>query len=85
MSNVTSLWRRAQDTRPVVIDRNPYWCLMHVAAALRGLADLTALEMNCGSEEQLNQLMRADLSGLFTVLADYTDAARNAIPEETQR
>lgn len=65
------------------IDRDPAWCMLVLAEALEGLADMCQLEGNgSGAIEQLNLLHRSNLSALFTLLHDYADAARRALPED---
>ena len=65
------------------IDRDPAWCMMVLAEALEGLGDMCQLEGNgSATEEQLNLLHRSNLSALFTLLHDYADAVRRALPED---
>jgi hypothetical protein len=55
---------------------------MVLADALEGLADMSQPEAE-EADEQLNLLHRSNLSALFTLLHDYADAARRALPEDT--
>lgn len=70
----------ASPTLPT-INRDPAWCMMVLAGALEGLADMCQPELE-EADEQLNLLHRSNLSALFTLLHDYADAARRALPEE---
>lgn len=63
------------------IDRSPGWCLMLLAEALQGLANVCQPESN-DADEQLNLLHRSELAALFELLHDYADAARRALPPE---
>ncbi|MGV3629152.1 MAG: hypothetical protein ACO1PN_15855 [Betaproteobacteria bacterium] len=66
-----------------IIEKDPAWCLMVLSGSLRALSDLTRLSMTThGGEAQFNELQRADLSDLFSLLGDYAEAARRAIPED---
>lgn len=66
------------------IDRDAAWCMLVLADALEGLADMSQPEAE-EADEQLNLLHRSNLSALFTLLHDYADAARRALPEGTDR
>jgi len=63
------------------IDRDPAGCMMVLAGALEGLADISQPEAR-EADEQLNLLRRSNLSALFTLLHDYADAARRALPAD---
>jgi len=72
-------------TKPALptINRDPAWCMMLLADALEGLGDMCQLEgEGSAGEEQLNLLHRSNLSALFTLLHDYADAVRRALPED---
>ncbi len=75
-----SLSEKANSALPT-INRNPAWCMMVLADALEGLAEMCLPESE-EADEQLNQLHRTHLSGLFTLLHDYADAARRALPDD---
>ncbi len=81
MSNVVAI----HPPKPALptIDRDAPWCMLVLAEALEGLGDMCQLEgSDSASNEQLNLLHRSNLSALFTLLHDYADAARRALPEE---
>jgi hypothetical protein len=54
--------------------------MLVLSDALQGLADMCQNEV--GPDEQLNLLHRSNLSALFTLLHDYADAVRGALPED---
>ena len=65
-----------------VIQRDPYWCLLHLTTAMKCLHELCSSESLDGANEQLNLLKREELAGLFAVLNDYAEAIRLVLPEE---
>lgn len=64
---------------PVVIERDAAYCQMVLSDALRGLGDL-CMPIRSTADEPLGNVDRSSLGALFTLLADYADAARKASP-----
>lgn len=82
-NSVAHLGTANQIDKPALptIKRSPGWCLMLLADALQGLANMSQPESE-DADEQLNLLRRSELAALFELLHDYADAARRALPPE---